>query len=115
MTNQIPLLSSADVREWFAKLPKQDFADQRILLIVPDATRTAPLPLLFDALFREIRPHCQALDVLVALGTHPPLSDQQIAKLLGISETERGRLFYQLRTFNHEWDRPERLLTLVGQ
>ena len=112
MANSFPALSPADVREWFANLPKHDFANQRILLIVPDATRTAPLPLLFDALFRELRPHCSAMDVLVALGTHPPMSDTQIAKLLGIDEAERGRLFYQLQTFNHEWDRPDRLLTL---
>ena len=112
MPDSIPALSPADVREWFANLPKRDFVGQRILLIIPDATRTAPLPLLFDALFREIRPHCLALDVLVALGTHPPMSDAQIAKLLGIDETERRRLFYQMQTFNHEWDRPERLLTL---
>ncbi len=112
MSDSFPALSPADVREWFANLPKHDFANQRILLIVPDATRTAPLPLLFDALFRELRPHCSAMDVLVALGTHPPMSDAQIAKLLGIDEAERGRLFYQLQTFNHEWDRPDRLLTL---
>lgn len=112
MPASIASLSPLQVREWFTALPKEDFAGQRILLIVPDATRTAPLPLLFDALFQEVRPHCQSLDVLVALGTHPPMSDVQIAKLLGIEETERRRLFYQLQVFNHEWDRPERLLTL---
>ena len=112
MADSILTLSSSQVREWFANLPKQDFANQRILLIVPDSTRTAPLPLLFDAVFKEIRPHCAQLDVLVALGTHPPMSDAQIAKLLGIDERERGRLFYQVQTFNHEWDRPEKLLTL---
>ena len=108
----IPTLSAVQVREWFANMPKEDFAGQKVLLIVPDATRTAPLPLLFDALFRELRPHCLTLDVLVALGTHPPMSDAQIARLLGIDESERRRLFYQLQVFNHEWDRPERLLTL---
>ncbi|HEY0984389.1 lactate racemase domain-containing protein [Schlesneria sp.] len=112
MPESIPSLSPFQVREWFNALPKDDFVGQRVLLIVPDATRTAPLPLLFDALFREVRPHCQSLDVLVALGTHPPMSDSQIARLLGIDDDERRRLFYQLQAFNHEWDRPERLLTL---
>ena len=112
MPESIATLSPLQVREWFTDLPKDDFAGQRVLLIVPDATRTAPLPLLFDALFRDVRPHCQSLDVLVALGTHPPMSDVQIARLLGIDEAERRRLFYQLQVFNHEWDRPERLLTL---
>ena len=112
MPESLATLSPLQVREWFTDLPKDDFAGQRVLLIIPDATRTAPLPLLFDALFRDVRPHCQSLDVLVALGTHPPMSDVQIARLLGIDEAERRRLFYQLQVFNHEWDRPERLLTL---
>lgn len=112
MSDSISTLSPLQIREWFANLSKEDFVGQKILLIIPDATRTAPLPLLFDALFREVRPHCASLDVIVALGTHPPMSDTQIAKLLGIDETERRRLFYQMQVFNHEWDRPERLLTL---
>ena len=112
MSDSISTLSPLQIREWFANLSKEDFVGQKILLIIPDATRTAPLPLLFDALFREVRPHCASLDVMVALGTHPPMSDTQIAKLLGIDETERRRLFYQMQVFNHEWDRPERLLTL---
>ena len=112
MSETLPVFSPSQVREWFANLPKDDFVNKRVLMIIPDATRTAPLPLLFDAIFREIRPQCRDLDVLVALGTHPPMSDAQIAKLLGIDERERGRLFYQMQVFNHEWDRPERLLTL---
>ena len=112
MSDSITTLSPLQIREWFANLSKEDFVGQKILLIIPDATRTAPLPLLFDALFREVRPHCASLDVMVALGTHPPMSDTQIAKLLGIDETERRRLFYQMQVYNHEWDRPERLLTL---
>lgn len=112
MSETLPVFSAVQVREWFAKLPKDDFVNKRILLIIPDATRTAPLPLLFDAIFKEIRPQCQDLDVMVALGTHPPMSDAQISKLLGIDEEERGRLFYQTQLLNHEWDRPERLLTL---
>ena len=49
MSEALPVLTDAQVREWFANLPTQDFAGKRVLLIIPDATRTAPLPLLFDA------------------------------------------------------------------
>lgn len=109
----LPILEEFEVRQWFStQLPKADFAGQRVLVIVPDATRTAPLPLLFDALYRELRPHVANLDVIIALGTHPPMSDTQICQLLGISDQERGKLFFQLGLFNHEWDRPERLLKI---
>lgn len=113
MTATAPILSEADVREWIARrVPIADFQEKRVLLIVPDSTRTAPLPLLFDALFHHLKPVVSQLDVLVALGTHPPMSDSQISRLLGISDEERQRLFFQVRFFNHEWDRPERLLTV---
>ncbi|MBM4075099.1 MAG: DUF2088 domain-containing protein [Planctomycetes bacterium] len=112
MADGIPILSDSQVREWFENLDVRDFAGKRILLIVPDATRTAPLPLLFGSLHRRLGPVVSKMDVLVALGTHPPMSDQQIAQLLGITERERGHLFFQLGLFNHEWDRPERLLTI---
>lgn len=113
MAASLPTWSEHDVRQWFAtELPVADFQGRRVLVIVPDATRTAPLPLLFDALFARLRPVVTQLDVMVALGTHPPMSEQQICKLLGISEKERQRLFFQTRFFNHEWDRPDRLTTL---
>lgn len=108
-----PVLSSNEVREWISRnLPGDDFLGRRVLLIVPDATRTAPLPLLFDAVYQLLRSQVRKLDVLFALGTHPPMNERQMCKLLGIDEQERGKLFFELGLFNHEWDEPDRLLTL---
>ncbi len=108
-----PTLSPDQTRAWVSQnLPVEDFRGRRVLLIVPDATRTAPLPLLFDAVFQQLHGAVQKLDVLVALGTHPPMSELQICKLLGIEERERDKLFANVELFNHEWDVPERLLTL---
>ena len=83
-----------------------------MLLIVPDATRTAPLPLLFDAVYQLLRSRVRKFDVLFALGTHPPMNERQMCRLLGIEEQERAKLFVEVGLFNHEWDAPERLLTL---
>ena len=108
-----PILTDHEVRHWIIQnVPIADVAGKRILLIVPDSTRTAPLPLLWDALFQHIKPHVAALDVLIALGTHPPMSEVQISKLLGIQDIERMRLFFQTQFFNHEWDNPEALETI---
>ena len=108
-----PTLSADQVRQWFAtQVPLDDFRGKRVLVLVPDGTRTAPLPLLFGALFERIRPVVSQLDVMVALGTHPPMSEVQMCQLLGIKEKERNALFVQTRLFNHEWDRPERLMQL---
>jgi lactate racemase len=106
-------MSDEQVRQWFAEsLSTADFQGKRVLVIVPDATRTAPLPLLFGALHQRLRPVVAQLDVMIALGTHPPMSEAQICKLLGIDEKERQRLFFQTQFYNHEWDRPERLMSL---
>lgn len=110
MTSALLTLTEADVRKWFeTSLPIADFLNKRVLVIVPDATRTAPLPLLFDALYQRLRSVVAQLDVMIALGTHPPMSEQQIGKLLGIRPEERHGLFFQTEFYNHEWDRPERL------
>lgn len=112
MTDSIPTISPFQVRDWFSSLLRQDFESQRILLIVPNDTHAEHLPLIFDAFFHDVRPLCLALDVLVALGTQPPMSDAQISKLLGIKETERGRLFFQTQFYNHDWERADQLVTL---
>jgi len=113
MTPPAPILSDDAVREWIlAHIPRAEFERRRVLLIVPDHTRTAPLPLLFDTLFKHLRPVVDTLDVMFALGTHPPLSEAHMCRLLGIQEKERARLFYQTQLLNHEWDNPDALLTL---
>ena len=106
------ILEEFEVRQWFQQLPLEDFEQKKVLLIVPDYTRTAPLALLFDSLFKRIRPVVAQLDVIFALGTHPPMSEVQMCNLLGIEDKERTRLFYQTQLINHEWDRPERLTTI---
>ncbi|MCH7688525.1 MAG: DUF2088 domain-containing protein [Planctomycetes bacterium] len=113
MTEHVQTLSEREVREWVVKnLPTEDFAGKRVLLIVPDATRTAPLPVLFDELHGILRPLTAQLDVLVALGTHPPMSELQIGRMLGIAPEKRDREFGLVQLFNHEWDRPERLIQI---
>src|SRR5512136_589248 len=56
---------------------------RRLLVIIPDSTRTMPMALMFDLIERAAGGRVAALDYLVALGTHQPLSDAQLGKLLG--------------------------------
>lgn len=111
MADTIPTLSADVVRQIIAQsLTPGEYRDKRVLLIVPDNTRTAPLPLLFDAVFQTLRSVVKNLDVLVALGTHPPMSEVAICEMLGVSPQERARLFANVQFFNHEWDSPEALV-----
>lgn len=108
-------LTESEVRQRIdERLDVSDFAGKRVLLIIPDATRTAPLPLLFDTLHGMLSSYVSGLDVLVALGTHPPMSDAAICGLLGISDEDRAGRLSEIGLFNHEWDNPDRLTT-IGQ
>jgi len=107
------VMSEDAVRQWIHQnVDPAEYKDKKLLLVVPDATRTAPLPLLFDTLHELLKPHVAQLDVIFALGTHPPMSEQQMCNLLGISPEERERIYFQLGLFNHEWDRDEALTQL---
>ena len=83
---------------------------QRVLVLIPDGTRTMPMPLMFDILERELGPRVAALDYLVALGTHAPMTDAQLTAHIGhpvVNGIARGR-----RIFNHRWDDPSAFVTL---
>ena len=87
----------------------EKYRDKRILLIVPDGTRTAPIGLVFEAIFQQIGQVTKALDVLVALGTHQPMNEAAICRRLDISETERRDRYGKVKFFNHAWDSPSAL------
>ena len=56
---------------------------KRVLIIIPDGTRTMPMPRMFDLFEELLEPRAASLDYLVALGTHPPMTDAQISRLVG--------------------------------
>lgn len=78
---------------------------KRVLTIIPDGTRTMPMPLLFELLQQEIGSRAAACDYLVALGTHPRMSDAQLSAHIG-SVVADG-VSRRAKIFNHRWDLPE--------
>jgi len=83
---------------------------KRVLIIIPDGTRTMPMPLMFDLFEAQLAPRVAALDYLVALGTHPLMSDEQLSKLVGrpVRDEQSGRS----HVFNHHWEDPANFVTL---
>src|SRR5437868_5433700 len=66
--------------------PASSYGGKNVLLIVPDGTRTAPVGLIFQAVHQQIGALTAAFDVLIALGTHQPMSNAAICERLGITE-----------------------------
>lgn len=92
--------------------PAADYRGKKILLIIPDGTRTAPIGTMFKALFAQLGDVTTAFDILIALGTHPPMPDEAICQRLEIAPTEWCSQFAKVRFFNHEWDNPAALRRL---
>ena len=110
MTMELKTLSADEMRNWIHQhVLLDDFRSKRVLMIVPDNTRTAPLPVLFPALRSLLRPVTKSLDVLVALGTHPPMPQDKIRAMLGIEDDDPCR---DVGLFNHAWDNPAELSTI---
>jgi nickel-dependent lactate racemase len=86
--------------------------DKRVLVIIPDATRTMPLPLFFRLIAQHWLPRVKALDFLVALGTHPPLSDEALLHLVGLTAEEKAARYANIRLLNHAWKDPNALTTI---
>jgi nickel-dependent lactate racemase len=104
-------LEEAEVRALMAKaLEAWHVTDKRVLVIIPDGTRTAPIPLFFKLFGDLLEGRAAALDYLVALGTHQPMDDGALSRLVGVpvQDGQAG----QARVFNHCWDRPETFITL---
>ncbi|MEU4162934.1 lactate racemase domain-containing protein [Actinoplanes sp. NPDC026670] len=102
------VLTDAQVRAFvLARLADEDLAGQRVCVIVPDATRSCPLPLLLGAVHEALDGRAAAVTVLIALGTHAPMTPEQLDRHL-------GGPYPGFEVRNHEWWLPETLVSLGG-
>jgi nickel-dependent lactate racemase len=92
-----------------AACPADRFREKRVLVIVPDGTRTAPVGMVFHGLYDRIGGLARRLDVMIALGTHQPMTEEAICTRLGMSVADRHDRFRDVAFINHEWDNPEAL------
>jgi nickel-dependent lactate racemase len=106
------LLSEDTIRDTLAAGLGNRFDGARVLALIPDHTRSVPLPQLFRLLVDLLRDTKQ-LDFLVALGTHPPLSEDLLCALVGITPAERASTYRHVGLLNHAWDDPA-ALTQIG-
>jgi nickel-dependent lactate racemase len=104
--DSVRALCEAEIAGW-------GLAGKRVLAIVPDHTRTAPIDMMFRVLDGVVRgAGATAFDVLIALGTHPPMTDAAINARLGITSDERAGKYGRTKIFNHEWNNPAQLVSI---
>ncbi len=106
-------LMNDEVRQIVANATRHmDTAGKKVLVIIPDATRTCPLPQISRELHAAVSPEAKQMDFLIALGTHPAMSEEQIDKLVGCEPGRREEGFGRSRFINHAWDNPDALVSI---
>jgi len=104
-------LSEGEVRDLMSQAFAQlDLSGERVLVIIPDSTRTAPIPLMFRILNDLVGHKAAKLDYLVALGTHPAMDDAALSRLVGTSVVN-GKAGPS-HIYNHRWDLADSLVTV---
>lgn len=63
------------------------------------------MPAVFETIATAVGPRARSLTVLIALGTHPPLTEDELARHLG----PRWRSSPRVRLLQHRWDEPAAL------
>ena len=71
-----------------------DLAGRSLCLVIPDATRSCPLPLLLAAVEEGVGGRARSCTAVVALGTHAPMTEDAIRALVGP---------LAVPTVNHAW------------
>ncbi len=93
-------------------LDSLNLTGKRVIVLIPDSTRTMPMPMFFRQLTGNLLGKVKQLDFLIALGTHVPMSDEAIYKLVGITAEEKAAKYAGVNFFNHAWKDPQALTKL---
>jgi nickel-dependent lactate racemase len=94
------------------QLEAHPFDGRSVCVLVPDATRTCPLPLLMRAVHGALHGRVTRLTVLVALGTHAAMGEDALAAHLGYAPGRLAQTYPGTTVVNHEWWRPETFVDL---
>jgi nickel-dependent lactate racemase len=89
------VLDPAEVRAFLrARFDALDLDGRSLCLVIPDATRSCPLPLVLNAIYEAVKTRVSSCTAVIALGTHAPMSDESIRALVGTES---------LVVVNHAW------------
>lgn len=83
-----------------------------VCVVVPDATRSCPLPLLLRAVHSAVHGRVTRLTMLVALGTHAKMTEEALAGHLGYEPGGSSDRYPSTTILDHEWWDPSTFVTL---
>ena len=89
-----------------------DVDGKNVCLIVPDATRTCPLPLLLGPVHKALQGRVASMKALIALGTHQAMSEEAIAAFFGFKPGHSEDVYPGLEILNHEHWKADQITSL---
>lgn len=95
-------------------LAEVDLTGKRVCLIIPDDTRSCPLPQILAEVYRAVIGPAASVECVIALGTHEYMTPVQIAAwVTGDPDGDIARIYPGMPIYNHEW-KDEQMLVKVG-
>ena len=106
-------LGAQDVKEiCAAALAELPLDGKRVLVLIPDHTRHAPIDLFFHVLSDLLQTRVKTLDYLVATGTHAAMEIERIYRHVGLTASEHRQKYAKIRFFNHQHHKLDELVSL---
>lgn len=85
------------------ELDAADLDGRSVCVLVPDGTRSCPMPLLLSAVHDALQGRVSRLTVLVALGTHARMGETELSRHLGYRSGGFAERYPGATVLNHEW------------
>ena len=85
------------------RLAATDLDGRSLCVLVPDGTRSCPLPMLLAAVHRAVHGRVSRLTFLVALGTHAAMGARELARHLGGGDGSLSERYPGTTVLQHEW------------
>lgn len=93
-----------------SELAALDVEGKSVVLVVPDTTRSCPLPTLLTPVHRLLIDRVASLTAIIALGTHSYLEPEEIDAWFGAEPGQLEERYPGMAVLNHEWNNPEALV-----
>ena len=124
MTTQIPCESIGGPHQHLEPAEFEAFVDRnlaavpldgkKVVLVVPDGTRSMPLPQVMRVVHRCLADRVASLTAIIALGTHSYMEPDEIDTMFGVGgegqPASLAEAYPGLTVLNHEWQDPDQIV-----
>jgi nickel-dependent lactate racemase len=102
------VLTDEEVRAFIRQqLDAAGLDGRSVCVIVPDGTRSCPVPLLLGAVHEALHGRVSRLTILIALGTHSRMGEKELSRHLGYPVGAFEERYPGATVLNHAWWDPE--------